>query len=482
MTKRAIQSAALRRGVKAESNKGMDPIHGLFEQQRNAFSDKADKVAVLCTRQAGKSFFSARLILNELRKPKTNIMYINETAPECRRVLWEHPDNGLPMMAEELGIPFSKNDTRMTMFTPWGSRVTLVGADTNGIDKLRGPNYDLVILDEAQKYPGLKYAIESVIEPALAKRLGRIYILGTPSKKTHDLFFDATCEKSVLYREDEWSVHKWSILDNIYIPEVSREKIRKKIEENPDDPEVLRELKGEWVIEDSDLVIDFYNAHPDSFIQHIEPSEDWNYVIGADLGYEDYFAYSILAWSPRRPEVWEVESFHETHVDADRQRSIIQDITTKYGATAWIDSAGGNSKATVISWQNRGLSVLPADKHMQTKEATYSDISSDLRNNRLRILTDGPLIEQMRSVKWLSSRTVTGRRIEDPKFENDVLDAFIYAYTQCRHFTYRKEDERPKDIIEAMVKQEEDRIKKIQSKTPRKDFRRPVMRPRSLKR
>lgn len=341
-----------------------------------------------------------------------------------------------------MGVDHRANNTSMIVKTPWGSQVQLLGADKNGIEKLRGPKYDLIIFDEAQKFDKLDYAVKEVINPALLDKKGTLILCGTPSKYPSGLFYEVTRDGSPRV---DWDSFHWSLKENPYMPSDTWDDIIKDLYAaglDEEDSGFRREYLGHWVLEDAKFCVHVHGLGDSIFYDELPKGIEWLYTIGVDLGFQDYFTYVVLAWHPKRPEIYEVESFKQTQLDSDQQREIIDQVTKGYSTNAFCDTGGGSSLSLVKAWQNRGMNVMPAKKHEQRKEASYGDINTDLRRGRLLVKKKSHLIKQMREVQWAPARA-SRAMFEDPKYENDVLDAFIYAYNQCKHYCYRPDKLKP---------------------------------------
>jgi hypothetical protein len=78
-------------------------------------------------------------------------------------------------------VDFHESDLRFTL--PNGSRCVLVGAETREkIERLRGPQDDIIILDEPGSFSAdtLEYLIFDILFARLISRDGELWLTGTP--------------------------------------------------------------------------------------------------------------------------------------------------------------------------------------------------------------------------------------------------------------------------------------------------------------
>ena len=167
----------------------------LFPQQRALLDDPSRTKVALCSRRAGKSFALSVLALDTAFKFETSLIpVISITRSQAKRIVW-------PVFQEldrtnQLGLRFNASELSCTL--PNGSQIFLTGASTEEeIQRLRGPKYPLVLVDEAQAFKSyLAELVSEVLEPAVLDYDGSIVLAGTPNAICRGFFYDATQESS----------------------------------------------------------------------------------------------------------------------------------------------------------------------------------------------------------------------------------------------------------------------------------------------
>ena len=417
------------------------------------FDDPSPQVAALCTRQAGKTFGCVhRQIYTALTKPNSYSVYINTSRDECRNIVWENPDNvGLLSTLERFNIPCDVNDTRMSIRIPaMRSRIKLIGIDdSREVNKLRGPTYDDVIIDESQSIPYLRRMAIDVAGPGTIKRKGALRLIGTPGDVCEGFFHDIT-------REDGgalpgWSVHRFTIYDNPGIPHAREyvDKIKLANGWADDDETYLREYCGRWAAA-SRILVYRLSTLPRERRYHagLPLGHDWRYLIGVDLGYyPDPFGVVVWAYCDDIPCLFEAESEQYESLDTEQQAKILAGLVEKYNPDRVVCDAGsGGLKQIVVGdWQQRyGLPVDVAQK--EHKDSAIDAFNADLVGGRVRLREGSPLDKQMLVLPWKDK--IGSRRVEDVhrnsgRFHNHLCDAALYGYRESSFFDARPRPSRP---------------------------------------
>jgi hypothetical protein len=221
----------------------------LFPQQLALLDEPRTWSVAFTSRQAGKNFTAVRLLISTaLVRPAANVIYLNQTFAEARRIMWADELDGVPAVLRSLGLVrgehYRLNESRLEVSLSNGSTITLLGADRGGWEKLRGSKLDLLVVDEMQKAEddGLRNAIDQVLPACLVARCGRFVGIGTPDEFCVGVFHDA-CTR-VAY--PQFAVHEWSAADNDRRPDIWAGLLAWKAEAclDDDDPRWLREGRG----------------------------------------------------------------------------------------------------------------------------------------------------------------------------------------------------------------------------------------------
>lgn len=414
---------ALLREVARRNAKASPPyLRDLFPAQRAFVLDRSRRKAALCSRRAGKTWaINAALLEKAEQKPGETVVYVGLTRATAKRLSW----NELIRMneAHSLGIKFNHSELVATLAN--GSRFQCVGADdVAAIERLRGGRYAAVALDEAGSFPPsiLATLIDEIIDPALIDLQGTLMLGGTPRPALVGAFYEAT-ELGV----GGWSVHRWTIFDNPYIPH-AREEYERVLKERAwteQHPIVLREWLGRWVRDASALV---YPYDPARNVVARLPDGAWTYVLGIDFGYSDDTACAVLGYVEGDPTVYVVESEKRAGVIPSEAAKWVQRLAARYDFARIVGDVGGLGKGYAEEMRQRyALPVRPAQK---ADKRGYQDLmSGELLSGRVRVLAarNVGLLDEWAMSQWLPDRSA-----EDPRFANHLSDAALYAWRETR--------------------------------------------------
>lgn len=461
-----------------------------FPEQLAAWTDTSRLRAFRCSRRAGKTKGGCEeFVIKAATTPGGRFLYINTTADECERIAWFGLKNdGMAAIAGRLvdqrGQPVAVrlNQQKLNIYFPEvDSWIYLKGADDEAeVRKALGLAYHEVWWDEAQKIPTkLSPTIREVLMPALLDFRGRFTLTGTPVRNMAGMFFDAT--RGDAKRRTEWSLHHWNLLDNPFFGADREERMRRGMldlqwllggeEVAPlDGPIMRREGWGYWTAEDAAFTYAINkvdadkltfaparrlpNGFPD-FRAALTDLPGWGDVeyftgVGADIGFDpDPFAICAVAWNLRDPNLYELGSWSSKRLDSDQQAAILRQVREVIHPCVAVADAGGSARPTVAGWEKEwvrryGIPVEPVQK--SHKHGAIERFNADILRGRWRFREGSPLIEQLAEVQWASTRTASGRLIEDPSIPNDVADAALYVHRGAYHFRYREEEPPPPPV------------------------------------
>lgn len=377
--------------------------------------------------------------------PNSLAVYITKTRELAKEIMWPAFDE----IAERINIKLEKNKQTGAVTFPNGSRVLLRGVeDERQIDKLRGPKYTLVAIDEAQAFPYyLKTLIDDVAEPATVDYMGQVVITGTPNAICRGIFYDAVHNEKEM---QGWSVHGWTLRDNMPMQEAMLkysededaeldtllsgwlEKLKKSKGWTDESPAYRREYWGEWVKSYDQLV---YRLTPSRNVVKRAPMEkasDWKYLVGMDPGFRDPLALVVLAYSQDLGAAYVVYEHREGELNHYDQCALAKDLFDQYNAEAVIvDSAQPGLVQMLI--EKFHLPAIPSDKS-GLKASTIEVLNTDLRTSRLFIEEHcEQLIEEMSLLQWEEKALLRDQLKEDKRFMNHLCDAMLYAWRFSRH-------------------------------------------------
>lgn len=465
--------------------------------QRPFVADEGTWVSLLCPRRSGKTVaMLAKALRKQIRKPGTRVLIISLTLKSTRENYWAGAPMGLFKFNElfDLGMEFNHTDSVWRL--PNGSRGRLAGAETKAdVEYLRGAaaEADIAIVDECKSFAPelLQELIRDVLEPGLMTREGQLILGGTPGSIPMGPFYEATSPLArhkepdaepddpgritcvpagatgPLYddltradRDALWSLHRWTVADNIAAPKQWARALRNKARSgwSDDHPTWRREYMGEWVIDDKALVYHAYVAakaagkgtwRPNGAKEFPTEGGPWHLVMGLDFGFEDDNALVLAGYSETRQELRHIYDFKSPHMTADEFATEILWAIDRYGVPEMIvGDVGGLGKMLVETINQRyGLAIQPAEK--REKYDHIELLNSDFAADRVRVIEGSDLDHELSGLQWdLSneSRMIlarTGKLREDPQCPNHLCDALLYLWRFTYHYWSRPRHDAP---------------------------------------
>lgn len=407
------------------STYNLEKLEGLlFPKQKNFIIDPHKRKAAICSRRAGKSTGVAiDLCKSLLENTEGDLAYITLTRANAKKILFNpieklNKTNNLGLVPNRADLTFTDPKTNNTLY--------LTGAHTEDeVEKLRGLKLKKIVLDEVASFRShLNYMVEEVLEPTLIDTDGTMMLIGTPSANpSENYFFKVTSGI-----EKGWSVHKWTILDNPFIPHAKAwlENYRTRKGWQLDHPVYLREWLGQWTF-DTDSLVYKYNPNINDYdtINH----KDLNYIIGVDLGFDDAFTICVNAYSYADRHIWTIDQFKKSGMIPSQMAATIKYFKDKYNPIRTVADHGGLGKAICEEFNQRyQLNIYPAEK---SKKAAYIEIANgDLVSGLVKIKDGSLLADEMKVHQWDPDRDDK----EDDRTPNDLCDAWLYSYRECKHY------------------------------------------------
>jgi len=442
--------------IKAEkarqaSTLNIDQIQDPNIPQQNAFVlDKSRYVSALCTRRAGKSTgLSMRFIRTMLKYPGCFCPYVALTRQSARNIMW-------PMLNElndRFKISAVFTESNLTMTLPNGSRLQLFGADTkNFIARLKGIKTPGAAIDEAQDFrPHITELIDDVLGPAtLDYTDGWIAVVGTPGAVPTGYFYDITHLGKYGY-----SNYGWSLFDNPYLPNPKHyvDELIKRKGWAPDNPTLLREYYGQWVMDLEALVIKYQAAHNH---YDLEPqlSGHWSYIIGVDIGFHDADAIAVIGYHKHSRAAYLVEESVESEQGITELASKLDRLIRKYNPDRIVMDTGGLGKK--IAEEMRKRYSLPIHAAEKTRKIEAIEIMNDaLRTKKFFAKQDSLFADDSKRVKWDYEKSTPDKLVISDYFHSDIIDAVLYAFRESMHWLYEEPVVKPKPKTPEWFKEQE---------------------------
>lgn len=410
----------------------------VFTEQDKFVKDPSQFVAALCTRRAGKSTGLGRKFKKTMDQyPGCLTRYIALTRDSAKDIMW----GALQDLNENEGWGCNFIESSLTMISPNKSRLRLYGADMkNFIRRLRGAKTAANAIDEAQEFneETLVDLVDNILTPTLADyRDSWLGITGTPGPVPRGMFYDISHENKYGY-----SVHKWSIYDNPYMPDsrafVAKEKARKGWDDN--NPTYMREWQGLWVLDLESLLIryDADTSHFDSL-----PTQKYTYIMGIDLGFNDADAIAVLAWSGSDPTTYLIEERIETKQGLTELVQQINSLRDKYDISKLVIDEGGLGKKLAEELRRRHhIPVQPADKARKMENVAF--LNDALRNGKFKAKRGSRFALDSYGVQIDHEKTTPDRIVVKKGFHSDIIDAVLYGFKESPAFSYQKPVAPPK--------------------------------------
>lgn len=398
----------------------------LFPKQKAFIRDESKRKVAICSRRSGKSTGVAFDLSNDLKDDKDgDCAYITLTRGTAKKIMY-HPLSKINKL-HDLGLEGNRTDLIFTN-PDNGNQLFMTGASTiDEVEKLRGLKLKKVVIDEAASFRPevMNYLIDEIVEPTLIDTDGTLSMIGTPSANPtqNNIFYRAS--KGL---EKGWAVHNWTILDNPFIPHAKKwlEDYRTRKGWDLDHPIYQREWCGQWTIDVSSLVYK-YNKE----LNHYDklPDDNWHYIMGIDLGFDDAFTIAVLAFCYTSRKVYVVDQYKQSGLIPEKMAKEILYYRDLYSPISMVADHGGLGKAICEEFNRRyHLQIKPAEK---TKKAAYIELfNGDLIGGAIKIPFGSPLEIEMRVHQWDPDRP--GK--EDDRTQNDLCDAALYGFRECRHF------------------------------------------------
>lgn len=397
--------------------------------QKEYFTDNAKRIVNQSGRRSGKSYGNALKAIKHclvgsdmingtvkvrvavivgLTKEKVGDQYwqlIKDTIAECH-IKTQKVDNST------YEITFAN-----------GARLVLRGNNSKAErEKLRGDEYSLIIIDEAQSQSGLRYMMDSIFEPIAYARDSQIILTGTGALVLGCYWQEVTDGE----KANKWRHYHVTMADN---PTVANpEEVLKKVLEDKgwteNDPEYIREYLGQNAYDSTRTVLPnrkYYDKLPDKVWEHC--------IIGLDYGFEDMNAFCpiLVANDGTR---YLANAYRANHLGAS-------DIVKKAKEiTAWAQGlkvpnilfiADTNDQSISKDIWREGVKIQNAYK--VDEKLQWSRLKEDLATGTLQIMKGDIVDQEAERTVWKYDEETKKviHEIDDDVYHPNALDALRYA-------------------------------------------------------
>lgn len=432
-----------------------------FIAQNNAIDDVAQLKAYNCTRRAGKSVTIAiDFTESAIAMPGTNYLYMALTIASAREILWDVLKN----LNTDAATGAVANEARLELKFPNGSKIKFAGADCSEkqMRKVLGQKYKKIAIDEAGSFTiDMRRLVYQMCEPTLIDLRGQLILLGTCENIPLTFFEEVTEGK-----EPGWSIHKWSTLDNPFMKRQWEEQIATMVTRNPNVVHTSwykTHYLNQWCSDDLLMII---KLDQDSTIESLPQRRDYEYILGVDLGYNDASAFSVIAYHDYDKVAYVVESSKKSELDFTGVFHEISKYTVKYPFNK-IKIDGANKQGVEELRRRFGLPLEAADK---TEKAIFLRLlRDDIIEGKVKVLekTNNELLTEWKQLQWRNAQ----KEQEDPRCQNHISDATLYAWRESRHYSATNEPiKKSRDSQEYMDDEMDIEAEKLAKELEEKEF------------
>lgn len=423
----------------------------LFEWQRNVWNSNSKRIALICGRRSGKSFYEAVAMLRHCCSGVDNIkdsttglitkkyrqaIYVGLTSEKAAAIMWQP----IKDLIDKCHIQFSRIDNSLHEITfSNGNSLRLVGNNSRAEqEKLRGCDASLFIIDEAQSQKGLGYLIESIIGPVIAGRDGYIILSGTAPVTAGTWWEDAISGKY------GYSIFTATMADNPTIPDYSNALSKVLAENHWDEKNITyrREYLAEICYDTEKMVFStryYYDNIPNQKVKNI--------FIGVDYGWTDKTAFAPIV-QLTNGECYLVEEFKQSKLSAstiiEKLNEIVTDLSKRFNfpynqIQVRTDNSAQNINSD-ISNMYPTMAIRCANKRDERQGIAL--VNDMLMSGRLQIVKEGHFDNECNRLVWKTNDNgvIKYGEIDDDVFHGDMIDAVRYAVSSLfREDSFTKE-------------------------------------------
>lgn len=406
-----------------------------FKEQREVLYEinHSKRIAVCCSRRAGKTDLASGAINIAAMIPNTRIIYVNLTYTNALNQIF---DNTVER-SEKSGLVITSS-SKSSGEIEWanGSSLRICGNSNNAeIDKLRGEKrVSLVIIDEFFHQRNMEYAINEVIGPLMLDiSNSTILCLGTPPR------IPKTYGERVWTAEKGWKKFHWTAEENPYIPNYDEfiEELCKNKGITKDAPFIRREYYGEIGAYDTEAqVMKDYKVYGKDAPLDFVPEK---VAIGIDWGFSDNNAIISLAYNNEKARVIEERKFNRASAsEIIKQVQEVYSNSKKFliennkNANIADVSLYCDTNAKELVYELYSVQKLPAYcAYKYNKQLAISQMSEFCRTGQIVVPEDGILSDEFDRILYKrDDEDNILPEIDEDLYHGDAFYALLYAVRQ----------------------------------------------------
>lgn len=410
----------------------------LFPWQKVVLQSPAKRITMACGRRSGKSYGEAYIAVNHCtngfdtingyKKPRM-VAIIGLTVEKCAEIFWQN----VLTAAEMSGMKFKADNSKYRVTFANGSSIQLYGNNNKAErEKVRGTEFSLIIIDEAQSQPALRYLLEQIFGPIIQGRDSTVVLSGTGSLTGYGTWVD-------ICNDTKWQHFHYTMEDN---PSVPAGALRNVLEENnwtEDNITYQREYLANHVIDTTRMIVPNWHTVdkvPEDFVCT-------QCYIGLDYGWSDYTALAPIVFNNEgHGYILKVQKFNhaETNDIANRCKALVEELAKEYKVQPIVlaDNSHQMISATIA---RLGVPIYNAVKHDATTGLRQQivDTSKAIQDGTLEIVDCPDLIEDFKNFvwKWDDEKKCVIYEEDSEYYHPDIYHALRYAYNTYKA-KYRK--------------------------------------------
>jgi hypothetical protein len=343
----------------------------------------------------------------------------------------------------DLGIKTTHEDRSSGDITLANDSIVAIRSNDNAKvrEDLRGGHWDIIIIDECQSQPMMKYLVESICEPMLEDTRGTLVMSGTGPRSAGTYW-------EYRWLEDDpnqtlklnWNISQNPFIDH-YEDRLAEIMESKGLKET--DSLYQREYLGKVVYDIDALVyrITDQNYYTDEQLTawlKDQPVVDLSFTAGLDYGFSDSDAICIILHSRSRRErfmVYEYKLNHSGIEDcAKAVKAAIEYLNSdprfvqiNKGDLVFFADSGGLGKK--ISYEIATHYNLPVtDAYKVDKNNAIELLQQEVRQGTMKIKKGGVFDEECKMLVFeRDDNDNIVRVIDDTVYHGDISDAALYS-------------------------------------------------------
>ena len=390
-------------------------------------------MAAQCSRRAAKSYSCGIHFFEDSKKYPEDYVYFTLTRETARKIFWKSVLKAIDRKFE-VGCTF--NESRLECTTPWGSRITCIGIDSDEREKEKvlGQKLRWAYGDESAFFSvNVEEMVYDMLLPATADLNGGVTLISTTSNRVGSFFHKITTGEI-----KGWDVHKWDYRDNPY----TAHQVQSIIDRLKKDREGIELTSGfrqmylnEWVIDLDALV---YKFSRDKNLVYNLDHRGFKFVIGIDLGFDDKSALTVCGWDGVHKILYVIESFGKSKLDITAVAQEIRRLMARYPAAPLIVD-GANKQAVQEIIKRHQIPLISAQKIDKFEHIQI--MNSDFLTGNIKLVYDNctELIDEYEQLVWDERKLP--KRVELSSKDNHCADSALYSWRHCYNYIVNHKEE-----------------------------------------